>query len=111
MATVRRLLWGLGLVALVFAPGALADADIGDGSDPVEAAAFAPTFASSELARARTADPAPTLAVPALPAPPTAPVVAVALAVAVAVLAVHRPRLPALVPVPVGRRGPPPSTI
>jgi hypothetical protein len=100
MARVRRWLVALGLVALVFAPGALASG----GHDDVGAAALAPTFSSGELARAPSPTPLPAL-------PVTAPLVA--LVAGLVVLVALRPDDLALLPrptTPVGRRGPPPRS-
>ena len=100
MARVRHWLAAIGLLALLFAPGALA----AGGHDDVGAASLAPTFTSGELARAPSPTPLPAL-------PVTAPVVV--LVAGFVVLVAVRPDDLALLPLPttpVGRRGPPPRS-
>jgi hypothetical protein len=100
MARVKRWLVALGLLALLFAPGALVTGGHGD----VGAAALAPTFSSGELARAPSPTP-----LPALPA--TTPLLV--LVAGFVVLVALRPVDVALRPLPttpVGRRGPPPRS-
>jgi hypothetical protein len=101
MARGRRWLAALGLLALLFAPGALAAVD-GDDLGP---AALAPTFSTAELGRAPTPSPA----VPVVPVPALVAVVALLVGVAlVARTAAPPPSL--LLATPVGRRGPPRPT-
>ena len=110
MATVRRLLWAVGLLALLFAPGALHRLDVVDDGGRVDAAALAPTFSTAELARQPTT--ADVVAAPQPAAPPattTVPTLVAALAAGVLLLA-RRPT-PVGCPAPVGRRGPPLTSI
>lgn len=102
----RRLLGTLGLLALVFAPGAAAGADEG----AVEAAFLAPTFTSAELTRSVDPTPAPAAAV--APRAPTA-VTVTAVALTLVAVATRRRRLPVqigadlLLVSALRRRGPP----
>lgn len=95
MARAKGWLLALGLLALLFAPGALAAAQ----HDDLGAAALAPTFSSDELTRA----PSP---LPALP--PPAPLLALAAGLVVFLVVVAPVDLPRPLPATtVRRRGPP----